>query len=51
MTKKEHMEENMNIFDFELEDDDYKRVSRLNQNARFYNVVPTEEFSFVPLAF
>ena len=51
MTKKEHMAENMQIFDFELAEEDYQRVSALNRDARYYHVVPTEEYNFVPLAF
>jgi len=51
MTKKEHMAENMRIFDFELAEEDCQKVSALNKDARYYHVVPTEEYNFVLLAF
>jgi diketogulonate reductase-like aldo/keto reductase len=51
MTSEKHLLENMAIFDFKLNDEDYRRVSMLNRDARFYDRVPVEKYNFIPLAF
>lgn len=33
----EHIKDNLNIFDFELSDDDMKKIDELNKNTPFYN--------------
>ena len=50
MSKVEHLKQNMEIFDFDLSEADYKKISGLNRNARFYNTIPTQEYSFIPIA-
>lgn len=50
MTQEKHFAENMEIFDWEMSEDDYKKISGMNKNARYYNVVPTEDFCFVPIS-
>lgn len=51
MTTEKHLEENMGIFDFKLSEEDYRRISLLNRDARFYDRVSVEKYNFIPLAF
>jgi diketogulonate reductase-like aldo/keto reductase len=39
----------MEIFDFELTEADMKTINGLNKDARFYDRVPTAEYSFIPI--
>lgn len=32
----EHIEDNFNIFDFELTDDDMQKIATINKNIRYY---------------
>ena len=47
--KVEHLKENMEIFSFKLIQEDYKRISGLNKDARYYHVAPVD-YEFVPYA-
>jgi diketogulonate reductase-like aldo/keto reductase len=50
MTREEHLAENMQIFEFDLDQEDYKKISRLNKDVRFYDRVPVEKYNWIPLA-
>jgi diketogulonate reductase-like aldo/keto reductase len=51
MTQEKHLEENMKIFEFELNEEDYNKISKLNRNIHFYDRVPVENYNFIPLLF
>ena len=42
-SNKEHIEENFNIFDFELTSDDMKEISKLDTWTRFFNMSEDEQ--------
>jgi len=48
MRWKEHFEQNAEIFDFELSKEDEGKISSLNKDARFYERIQDDNFSYVP---
>ena len=49
MTSGAHLAENMEIFDFELSEDDVKKVNSMDRQARFYDKVPVERYNWIPI--
>jgi diketogulonate reductase-like aldo/keto reductase len=48
MRSNQQFEENGEIFDFSLSEEDMKKIFSLNKNARFYDRIQDENFSFIP---
>lgn len=49
MRNKEHFEENCGVFDFEMSQDDFKKISTLNKNARFYDRIQDSNYNYIPI--
>jgi diketogulonate reductase-like aldo/keto reductase len=49
MTSEQHLAENMEIFDFELSEDDVNKISSMDKQARFYDAVPVERYNWIPI--
>ncbi|TNV77537.1 hypothetical protein FGO68_gene5574 [Halteria grandinella] len=48
MRAKEHFEKAIEIFEFELSKEDVERINKLNKDARFYDRIQDENYSFIP---
>jgi len=40
------LSENFNVFDFKMTEEEYEKVSGLDQHARFYNPIAYKEFGW-----
>ena len=49
MRLKEHFEENGDVFNFEISQDDLKKISSLNKNARFYDRIQDSNYNYIPI--
>jgi diketogulonate reductase-like aldo/keto reductase len=49
MRLKEHFEENSEVFDFEMTQDDIRKISGLNKNARFYERINDSNYNYIPI--
>jgi diketogulonate reductase-like aldo/keto reductase len=47
-SKKERLSENINIYDFNLSDDDYKKLDDLDCGIRFFDPINMENFGNIP---
>lgn len=48
MREDKHFMENGEIFNFELTKDELKRITQLNRNARFYDRIQDDNYSYIP---
>jgi diketogulonate reductase-like aldo/keto reductase len=48
MKGKDQLKENMDIFNFKLEDSDYKKIDELNRDARFFERIQDDNYGFIP---
>lgn len=48
MREKAEFEQNADIFNFELTQEDVDRISKLNKDARFYELIQDENYSYIP---
>ncbi len=49
MRNKEHFDENCGVFEFEMSQDDLKKISGLNKNARFYDRIQDSNYNYIPI--
>jgi diketogulonate reductase-like aldo/keto reductase len=49
MRLKEHFEENADVFNFEMTQEDLKKISCLNRNARFYDRIQDSNYNSIPI--
>jgi diketogulonate reductase-like aldo/keto reductase len=40
--------ENISIFDFKMEDNDYKSIDELDKGIRFFNPLAIDTFGYIP---
>jgi diketogulonate reductase-like aldo/keto reductase len=48
MRTKEQLQENLDIFNFKLEDNDFKKILGLNKDVRFYDRIQDDNYSYIP---
>ena len=46
-TNPDHIRENIEIFDFELSEEEMAEIAKLNKNVRYFNTTPEREESYV----
>ena len=48
MRLKEHFEQTVDVFAFELSAGDVEKINKLDRGARFYDRIQDENYSFIP---